>query len=57
MELMKLPEEPIKGQNPESLDCSELLGANAAFLPHYDAILHAELVNAYCNKIGGEGPL
>jgi hypothetical protein len=41
-------------QQSTNIDLSDLLGANQAFLPDYDASKQAELIDAYCNKIGGE---
>jgi hypothetical protein len=37
-----------------TIDVSDLLGANQAFLPEYDAKKQSELIDAYCNKIGSE---
>ena len=36
------------------VDVSDLLGANQAFLPDGDPALQADLIDAYCNKIGAE---
>ncbi len=41
-------------QQSTNIDLSDLLGANQAFLPEFDAAKQAELIDAYCNKIGGE---
>lgn len=45
--------EPAKLED-VTIDVSDLLGANQAFLPEYDASKQAELIDAYCNKIGAE---
>lgn len=41
-------------QQPANIDLNDLLGANQAFLPEFDAVKQAELIDSYCNKIGGE---
>ena len=56
MEFTKTQSSPLQDQRLDNLDCSDLLGAHAAFLPTYDAVRHSELVNAYCNKVGSETP-
>ncbi len=45
--------EPASNQS-VSIDLSDLLGANQAFLAEYDPAKQADLIDAYCNKIGGE---
>jgi len=37
-----------------AIDFSDLFGVNQAFLPSPDAARQAALIDAHCNKIGGE---
>jgi len=38
----------------QAIDFSDLFGVNQAFLPSPDAARQAALIDAHCNKIGGE---
>lgn len=46
--------EATKSKTELKIDVSDLLGVNQAFLPEHDAARQAELIDAYCNKIGTE---
>ncbi len=36
------------------IDCSDLLGVDTVFPATADPVRQQELVNAFCNKVGGE---